>query len=67
MHWKTALRRYKQQLWLLPYKAKSYVKVVPKDVGIKKEIYEEILKKGIELNNQYAMVRWMIMKVKNKT
>ena len=55
---------YKQQLWLSPYESRSYVKVGLKDTGVKKKIYDQVLARGVELNNEYKMVRGMIMKVK---
>ena len=35
---------------------------ISRDIGIKKEIYDEVLAKGTKLNKEYMMVRGMIMK-----
>ena len=47
-----------------PYESKFYVKLGPKDTGIKKKIYDQVLARGVEFNKKYKMVRGMIMRVK---
>ena len=46
---------YKQQLWLLPYESRSYVKVGPKTQELKRESMKKFLQKGL---NSTMSIRW---------